>query len=114
MVDRETLLHRAQAMRSGQTMAEAALWKLVRGRRLGGLKFRRQHRLGPYLADFACLWPRLVVEADGGSHQNPEYDARRDAWMRAQGFTVLRFSNELCIEHPEEVSAAILRAVGRR
>ena len=101
-------------MRSGPTMAEAALWKLVRGRRLGGLKFRRQHRLGPYLADFACLQPRLVVEADGGAHQDPEYDARRDAWMRGQGFTVLRFDNAACIERPEAVAAMILRAAGRR
>lgn len=101
-------------MRSGQTMAEAALWMLLRGRRLDGLKFRRQHRLGPYLADFACLWPRLVVEADGGAHQDPDYDARRDAWMKAEGFTVMRFDNEICIERPEEVSAAILRAAGRR
>ena len=111
MADRQTLHHRAQTMRSSQTMAEAALWNLLRGRRLDGLKFRRQAPMGNYIADFVCLWPRLVIEADGASHQNPDYDARRDAWFEAQGFKVLRFDNETCIHNPDLVRETIRKAL---
>lgn len=113
MPDRETLYCRTQEMRSFATPAEAAVWKLVRGRKLGGLKFRRQQRFPDYIADFACFSPRLIVEADDAAHQDPDYDARRDAWFAAEGFTVLRFSNEVCIAEPGKVAEAILKAAGR-
>jgi very-short-patch-repair endonuclease len=88
------------------------LWKLLRDRRLGGLKFRRQVPLGRYVVDFLCLASRLVIEADG-PHHDPEQDAKRDDWLRAQGFRVLRFANAEAQNRREEVLAAILKAAGR-
>lgn len=75
------------------TREEALLWKQIRGSALG-VRFRRQHPIGPYIADFACLRPKLVIEVDGGQHQESEYDARRDAYLRSRGFAVLRFWND--------------------
>jgi very-short-patch-repair endonuclease len=61
-----------------------------------GVKFRRQHPIGNYVADFACLAPKLIVELDGSQHaEQAEYDARRSEFLRKQGFSILRFgSNE--------------------
>ncbi len=73
------------------TDSERKLWAGLRGEQLG-VRFRRQHPLGNYIADFACLGPKLIVELDGSQHQDQQaYDARRDAFFRAQGFGVLRF-----------------------
>ena len=73
------------------TDSERKLWSRLRGEQLG-VKFRRQHPLGHYIADFTCLHPKLVVELDGVQHQDQQaYDARRDAFFRTQGFAVLRF-----------------------
>ena len=70
---------------------EVILWLELRGRRLGGFKFRRQHPLGRYIADFYCDEARLVVEIDGATHRDRmRHDAERDAWMRDQGLVVLR------------------------
>jgi len=95
------------------TYAEQRLWGLLRDRR--GLKFRRQVRLGRLIADFACYRPKLVVEADGGIHKlRADEDALRDARLRADGFIVLRFSNEAIIARPQDVLAAIVRAARQR
>ena len=77
------------------TDSERKLWSRLRSEQLG-VKFRRQHPLGNYVADFACLSPKLIVELDGSQHADQmAYDAQRDAFFRAQGFAVLRFgSNE--------------------
>jgi very-short-patch-repair endonuclease len=81
----------ARALRAAMTDSERKLWPRLRGAQLG-VKFRRQHPLGHYIADFVCLHPGLVVELDGVQHQDQQaYDARRDAFFRAQGFEVLRF-----------------------
>jgi very-short-patch-repair endonuclease len=100
-------------MRGEPTLAEKRLWALLRGGRVAGLKFRRQVPLGPYIADFACFDARLIVEADGAAHQNPDYDAARDAWFAANFFKVLRVRNEDVFERPERVVAAIKRITGR-
>lgn len=76
--------------------AETKLWRHLKGRRLGDLRFRRQHTIGPFIADFACLDARLVIELDGDQHGRkdaPERDARRDAFIEEAGFFVLRFWN---------------------
>jgi len=87
---------RAKALRGNPTDAEQHLWSALRGHRLNGLSFRRQHPLGPYVADFACLPAKLVIEVDGGQHYEDagrRHDARRDSFLSEHGFTVLRFSN---------------------
>jgi very-short-patch-repair endonuclease len=84
---------RARDARRHPTAAEAVLWKLLRNRHLEGQKFRGQHPVGPFIADFACLELRLLVEADGGQHAASTVDARRTAWLEAAGWRVVRFWN---------------------
>jgi len=85
---------RARILRQTQTDAERTLWSHLRSRQLGNLKFRRQHPLGPFVADFCCLEPRLVVELDGEHHEMRQpQDASRTALLEARGFRVIRFSN---------------------
>jgi very-short-patch-repair endonuclease len=106
-----TELTRTAARRSRRkpTMAEAAMWDLLRDRRLGGFKFRRQMPVGPYVADFCCPALRLIVELDGGVHVlRTDSDDARDAWLKAKaGFTVLRFDNEAVLRNPGVVMEAV-------
>ncbi|HMR92324.1 MAG TPA: vitamin B12 dependent-methionine synthase activation domain-containing protein [Chitinophagaceae bacterium] len=97
--------------RSNPTEAENITWELLRGKKLEGYKFRRQHIIGPYIADFVCLKHRLVVEIDGLIHQLPdnvESDIQRTLWLLEQGFDVVRFTNEEVISRPESVLEKIL------
>jgi len=74
-------------------MPERVLWSELRSSQLGGLKFRRQHALGPYVADFYCAEAFLIIEIDGRGHeQKCERDAARDEWMRSLRLRVLRIS----------------------
>ncbi|MBC6982037.1 endonuclease domain-containing protein [Caulobacter sp. 17J80-11] len=103
---------RARSLRQSQTLAEAALWKLLRGGRLDGLKFRRQHPIGRYFADFACASARLVIELDGGVHDRDEavtYDHLRQQEIEAAGWHVLRFRNDDVFGEPHKVVDEILR-----
>ncbi len=95
MGDDDWLGNVAKQQRAHMSDAERKLWHAVRARRLGGLKFRRQHPIGPYVADFYCAEARLVVEVDGNHHGEPaqvEHDALRDEWMTTQGLNVVRFT----------------------
>jgi very-short-patch-repair endonuclease len=86
----------AKQLRVDQTDAERNFWYNVRGRGLGGFKFRRQYPIGPYIADFVCLEARFVVELDGGQHAEAHtrlYDDRRTAYLESKGFRVRRFWN---------------------
>ena len=99
------LVDRARELRQKQTPAEDIVWELLRDRRFEGLKFRRQHQIGNYIADFFCAEHKLDVEVDGDVHRSPEVvakDSQRDAYLRSMGYTVLRFQNQLVIDHPEE------------
>jgi very-short-patch-repair endonuclease len=109
-MDRKAMVRRARALRSNPTATERLLWSRLRQRKLGGLKFRRQAPMGPYVLDFLCLRHRIVVEADGPFH-DPERDAIRDAWLNAKGFRVLRFSNREIQGEPELVADRILAAI---
>jgi len=78
-------------------LTEALVWSRLRGRQIDGWKFRRQHPIGPYVVDFYCPAARLVVEIDGPGHDHPAqwaYDERRDAWLEAQGYGVVRINAE--------------------
>ena len=74
---------KAREVRITSTEAERRLWAVLRGRRLQGYKFRRQHSLGPFILDFACVEHRLAIEADGGQHADNEHDHRRTAWLES-------------------------------
>jgi very-short-patch-repair endonuclease len=97
-------------MRREPTKAEAKLWAMMRGQRLGGMKFKRQEQLGDSIVDFVCFQARLIVEADGGQHAESSSDAVRDAWLEAQGFRVLRFWNNDILGNPDGVARLILDA----
>ena len=87
--------------------AERRLWSRLRSGQLG-VKFRRQHPLGSYVADFACLEPKLIVELDGSQHADQvDYDQRRDAFFQSQGFAVMRLPSNAPFMHLESVVQAI-------
>jgi very-short-patch-repair endonuclease len=90
------LVHRARTLRREQTPSEELLWAHLRNGGLAGLKFRRQHQVGPYIADFYCASLRLVIELDGAQHAEARglaEDVERDALMAKEGLRVLRFPN---------------------
>ena len=95
-------------MRREPTEPERLLWARLRNRRLGGFKFRRQHLLGAFIVDFACLERRVIVEADGAQHVDTEYNVYRSEWLRAQGWRVVRFWNNEVRDNPNGVGEAIL------
>jgi very-short-patch-repair endonuclease len=102
----------ARALRSGMTDSERKLWSELRMEQLG-VKFRRQHPLGNYVADFACLAPKLIVELDGSQHaQRVAYDEKRDAFFRAQGFAVLRFATDEPLKNIDGVLTVIAERLG--
>jgi very-short-patch-repair endonuclease len=94
-------------MRLNNTRTEQLLWYRLRGKRLSGLKFRRQVPIGPYIADFFCPSARLVVEVDGVTHVDRRTDAQRDAWMQSQGLRVLRIWNSEVTRNLEGVLQTI-------
>ena len=111
MVHRTRKLAFARAQRRAPPMTERLLWKLLRDRRLDGLKFRRQLPIDRYVVDFVCVRHRLIVEADGPHHEDQaDHDQTRDAWLQAQGFRVLRFTNQAIQAFPETVLNQILAA----
>jgi very-short-patch-repair endonuclease len=101
---------RARQLRKVQTPAESRLWYELRNRRFVGYKFRRQHPVGPYVADFYCHEATLIVELDGESHLGQEeYDRRRQDWLEVQGFKVLRFYNNDIPANLDEMMECIFR-----
>jgi very-short-patch-repair endonuclease len=103
---------RCRHLREQRTHAELRLWQHLRGHRLQGLKFRRQHPIGPYFVDFYCAEARLVVEVDGSQHiDDAQYDARRTGVLEAHGLRVLRFWNDDVLARTDEVLDAIVAAL---
>ncbi|HVA41524.1 MAG TPA: DUF559 domain-containing protein [Candidatus Binataceae bacterium] len=106
-------LSRARQLRRNQTRAELELWMRLRGRQLGA-KFKRQHRIGPYITDFRCLERQLVIELDGGQHsEQMEADRKRTAYITSRGFRVLRFWNDQVLKETYAVLDQILRELQR-
>ena len=103
---------RERTLRREQTESERILWTRLRDRRLLGFKFRRQHRIGPYFADFVCAERHLVIEVDGSQHLDQiEYDAARMRYLKSQGYRVLRFWNDEVLLRMDDVLDEILRAL---
>jgi very-short-patch-repair endonuclease len=104
-------------LREQQTEAEAALWQLLRNRKLMGSKFRRQVPIGRYVADFYCHERKLIVELDGGIHSDPGqqlHDQNRDAFLLSLGLRVLRIPNEELLDTPEKVLDKVQKALVSR
>ena len=104
-------LDRAKRLRQRMTDAEHRLWYRLRAHRFDGHKFKRQVPIGPYVVDFGCLNRRLIIELDGGQHADRPSDRRRDAWLKMQGYEVLRFWNIDVLKNTEAVLEAIVMAL---
>ena len=103
-------VERARHLRHNQTDAERALWKQLRHLKANGFHFRRQAPIGAYIADFACHAARIVIEVDGGQHNEPKGIARDDArteWLVSQGYRVIRFWNNDVLSNIEGVMTEI-------
>ena len=102
----------ARTLRKSMTDAERRLWSLLRDRQLGGYKFRRQHPLGSYVLDFACVDQQLAVEVDGGQHAvDVAKDEARTAYLEVRGYRVIRFWNNDVLERIEGVVSEIERTL---
>jgi very-short-patch-repair endonuclease len=101
----------ARRLRKQSTDTERRLWRHLRDRQLESLKFRRQHPIGRYLVDFVNLERKLVVEVDGGQHSQDPADKTRDAWLRVEGYRVLRFWNNEVLGNLEGVLERIREAL---
>ena len=105
---------RARKLRKDSTEAENTLWNLLRNRQLLGYKLHRQVPIGKYFADFVCRERRLIIEVDGGHHQNQEsYDHERTKWLESQGYEVIRFWNSDVEQQPDGIQETILVALQR-
>jgi len=108
---------RAKAFRRRMTPPEARLWRFVRGHRLRGYGFRRQHPIGPFILDFYCPEARLAVEVDGATHDGPdqiERDRRRTAWLGRRGVRVIRLRASSVRDEIDGVLDFILAVVRER
>ncbi len=104
-------IRRTRDLRKSTTDGEEAAWWLLRDRSLLGLKFRRQHPLGPYVVDFYCPERRLAIELDGSIHAQPSQarrDKARDKILQSQGIQVLRVPNGMVLEDPDGFVRKIL------
>jgi very-short-patch-repair endonuclease len=101
----------ARALRRNATDVERTMWRLLRDRRLGGAKFRRQFPIGPFVVDFASIEHWIVVELDGGQHAESSSDLRRDEFLTSAGWYVLLFWNNDVMRNQEGVLQRIFDAL---
>jgi very-short-patch-repair endonuclease len=107
--NRTGTVKRAKTLRREMTEAEKLLWSKIRRDQIDGLPFRKQVPIGPYVADFGCLPIRLVIEVDGGQHdERKAQDDARTAWLERQGYRVLRFWNNDVLGNTDGVLQVIL------
>ena len=105
----------ARTLRKKDVPAEQLLWRALRNRALGGFKFRRQHPIGQYVVDFACIPCKIVVESDGESHlSSRKRDGKRTEFLEANGWLVIRFWNTEVFGELASVKEAIYRECVRR
>ena len=110
-------LKRARRMRQSLSPPELALWAALKGRKLDGYAFRRQHAVEPYILDFYCEAARLAIEIDGAGHRTPDaarHDERRDAFLTARGIDTLRLPATLVLEDRTAALTRIGDEVRRR
>lgn len=103
-------MRRAWELRQEPTPAEAKLWAYLRTLRQDGIRFRRQHAIDPYIADFCAPRRKLVIEVDGSQHlERQPRDAERTAYLNSRGYRVLRFWNSDVLNKVEDVMGVILK-----
>ena len=106
---------RAHKLRKAPTPAEAKLWEALRGNKLSGVSFRRQHAIGQYVVDFCSLKKKLVIELDGSQHmEQADYDTQRTEFLESQGFKVMRFWNTDVLKNTDMVMETIIFALKDR
>ncbi len=108
--NRKDLRNRRKSLRKRLTPAEAFLWKHLKGRKLQGRKFRRQHSIGAFIVDFYCPREKLIIELDGECHNNPvaeNYDQKRSRYMNNKGCRVIRFENRRVFDDLSDVLSEI-------
>ena len=106
---------RARELRKNQTETEGLLWSILRARQVNGLKFRRQHIVGYYFPDFACVSKKLIVEIDGEYHDETQAnDLERQRYFESRGWKVMRFAAEDVRQDAEGVARAIAIEVDGR
>jgi very-short-patch-repair endonuclease len=106
-------IERARNLRQKTTKAESLLWQALRAKRFCDLKFRRQHPIGPFFADFACTTQNLSIEIDGGYHEETEEkDRARQRYLEARGWQVIRFTNDEVLDDVHAVAVSIARQLG--
>ena len=113
---RKMLTTNAKKNRKSPTKAEAAFWEIVRAKKVQGFKFRREHPIGPFIADFANISKHLIFEIDGGYHDTPEqqkYDQLRTKYLKYYGWKVYRFTNEQVLKYPGRTLATIKRELAQ-
>ncbi len=103
----------SRSLRREMTDAERKLWQYLRAGRIDGIKFRRQHPIPPYIADFCCVAARVIIELDGSQHSN-EVDAARARYLESQGWRILRFWDNDALIQTEAVLDAIWNAISDR
>ena len=109
-------VRKARGLRRDMSLPEVLLWQRLRGRP-GGVKFRRQHPVGRYVADFYAADARLIVEVDGAAHDRgdrPERDGARDDWLRGQGFVVVRVAASDVLKDVDAVVDGLVRLIASR
>jgi very-short-patch-repair endonuclease len=109
--DPQTFRH-ARDLRKNQTETEEILWQAIRLKQINGIKFRRQHAIGPYIADFCSPSHKLVIEVDGSPHlEQKDYDAQRLAYLKSKGYKVLHFWNNEVMNDLDGVIERIIQTI---
>jgi len=117
LFNRKDLKSFRSSLRNRSTSAEAALWELLKSKKLERRKFRRQYSIGSYIADFCCPAEKLIIELDGdphGEYHKIQKDEIRDNFLASLGFTLIRFENRFVFQDPDYVKSEIRKVFNKK
>jgi len=106
---------KARYLRNNMTVQERKLWSIIRNRQFYGFRFLRQYSIGSYIVDFVCRSQNIIIEVDGGQHNQPndiEYDIKRTQFLESQGYKVVRFWNNEIDSNLEGVFLELKKVFG--